>query len=105
MTDPRITEEAVEAATRALARTFVTNKPVAGSKDFRVDARAALEAARPYFAPQPIDREALEELRQYCEEQAEGPVVNDLGEGKLIAYADLADRLAAVLALINGSAS
>jgi len=65
---PRITDEAVEAATRALARTFVTNKPVAGTKDFRVDARAALEAALPHLAPQlgvtEDLREALEQLRE-----------------------------------------
>src|SRR5438067_13560127 len=44
-------DEALLAATRSLAKTFATNKPVNGSKDFTVDARAALEAARPYLMP------------------------------------------------------
>jgi len=109
MSDPRITEEAVQAATRALARTFVTNKPVAGTKDFRVDARAALEAALPHLAPQPIDREAvartLHEYDKYDEWNDEG--CNDTGNDQLRykscreTYLERAD---AVLALINGGA-
>jgi hypothetical protein len=104
----KISDEAVEAAAKVLApsifreHTYVDPEPMRDMH--RSEARAALEAAVPYLMP---DREALaddvRELQEYCEEQAEGPVVNDLGEGKLIAYADLADRLKAVLALLNDS--
>jgi len=96
--DPRITEDAVEAATRSLAKTFVTNKPSAGSKDFRVDARAALEAALPYLAPQPVDRAALEAILWQHQVGRHLPSAESL-----VGYrAVIAD---AVLALIKGSAS
>jgi len=101
MSDPRITEEAVQAATRALARTFVTNKPVAGTKDFRVDARAALEAALPHLAPQPIDREAVAEaLHDYNH-------MHTWRSGRCDDACGIASfqRADAVLALINGSES
>lgn len=53
---------AVEAAARALAEQFVRNASVGGSKDFTIDARAALAAALPYLAPAGDGglREALE---------------------------------------------
>jgi hypothetical protein len=61
-----ITDEAVLAATRSLASTFATNKPVNGSKDFTIDARAALVAARPYLMP---TREQIEaKLSDYVDE-------------------------------------
>jgi len=54
----QIPDKALIAATRSLASTFATNKPVNGSKDFTIDARAALVAARPYLMP---TREAIEQ--------------------------------------------
>jgi len=102
MSDPRITEEAVQAATRSLAKTFVTNKPVAGSKDFRVDARAALEAALPHLAP--VDRNDLVVvLARHVRKDVPGRCFCGFEPAGVSSYSEhLAD---AVLALINGSAS
>jgi hypothetical protein len=95
MSDPRITEEAVEAATRSLAKTFVTNAPIAGSKDFRLDARAALEAALPHLAPQ-LTREQIEQrIRQ---------LYIDGGAHIIHAQEAARDVADAVLDLINGGA-
>ena len=41
-----VSDEAVDAAARVLAEQFAKNPPVNGSKDFRIDARAALDAVR-----------------------------------------------------------
>ena len=54
MSDPRITDEAVEAAERAYVKHWRDRVPAAGA-----GMRAALEAALPHLAPQPVvDRDA-----------------------------------------------
>lgn len=92
MSDPRITTEAVVAAQNAqlVHRTM----------------RAALEAALPHLAPQPVDREAL--IRAAAEAMYHDRWVGDPTEGQFAGEryddAELQASVAvdAVLALLNG---
>jgi hypothetical protein len=61
MSDPRITDEAVEAAARSLNRNLFNDPQQADWQEVvRGTARAALEAALPHLAPQSVvDREAI----------------------------------------------
>jgi len=109
MTDPRITDEAVEAA----ARTYFENlgwdwdeldtdlkdhgeNKAAVLREFR----AALEAALPHLAPQSVvDREALKQAIRKAANSEQSFGGATWVDGTLNDYTD------AVLALINGSAS
>jgi hypothetical protein len=107
MTSARITDEAVEAAAKAiyetphdgLSRQGYSRAPREIQKLYLAEARAALEAALPHLAPQPVvDREALEKaLRAELVQQG----VDEFHDPMPLAR-QLTD---AVLALINGSVS
>lgn len=109
MVHERVTDEAVEAAATAMRPILFADGPagalVRDERDrTRTQARAALEAAVPLLAPQPVvDREALVQLVAYCRER-EVYKGRDNEIGADTAYGDVADRLDAVLALINGTA-
>jgi len=85
-------KEAVLAATRALAKTFATNPPVNGSKDFTIDARAALVAARPYLMPTEV--EIAERVRR---------IFMDGGAARTHAQEAAAEIADAVMALLSTS--
>jgi hypothetical protein len=98
--DPRITDEVVEAARRAREDVIRSIDLAADGSDWPDPMRAALEAAVPLLAPQPlVDWEAaLQELLSYCHVQAKD---GDATEDEQLAYDDVAIRLSA---LLNGSA-
>ncbi len=111
MSDPRITDEAIEAAAKAiyetphdsLSRDGYDRAPRDIQKLYLAEAEAALEAALPHLAPQPqpVDREALERLVNGANhydtcDVALSPLTNQHGCSCL---------LADLRALLNGSQS
>jgi DNA-binding transcriptional regulator YiaG len=94
MSDPRITDEAIEAGASAIGDLY-GHPP----DDYRIDARSALEAGVPLLAPQPVvDREQIAmklSLVRFSDEESDRMIELTMREAW-----PLAD---AVLALINGS--
>jgi hypothetical protein len=93
VTDPRITDEAVEAAVDVLDDDGHNALHCTPGPDLYVTTRAALEAALPHLAPQPVPTagDILQALTEVYESGAMGGEWPTLGTD-------------AVLALINGSA-
>lgn len=105
MADLGITDEAVEAAVKSLHPGLFEEGGLlhpmlanSGRWDARRKVRAALEAAVPLLAPEPVDREALVSgLKKHFGYCSEGPNCGAC-ESKAEETAD------AVLALLNGTA-
>jgi hypothetical protein len=115
MSDPRITDEAVEAAARALFvaqdgdfiqsdKAWLSTFEVSRRPKYTRFARAALEAALPHLeiAPQPVvDREQIKAAM--C--RLDGPVSTKSADVRAVVVEALYGRYAdAVLALINRGA-
>lgn len=112
MSDPRITDEMVAKAERAWNAAWLLPIASPGRLDWM---RAALEAALPLIAPQPVDRDALSaELDAHIWKswQRQGHLMagctcgwKDVDRGRLYSSAWRWHRLDAVLALVNGEAT